>query len=379
MASNVLITGATGHLGPHLIAELLRLEAFDRIYVAARPSEHAAAARVAAVERLARTTLASGASARSCTRVIPLAADVHAERLALAPAEWREIAERIDVVIHAAADTRFAAPVETLERANVHATRTVCGVAAQCRRLRQLLFVSTACVAGRRVGRVAEQIADDSPGFVNGYEQTKWQAEQIVAASGLPARIARLTTCLGSHRTGYVHRFGAVHHLVHWVSRGLVPMVPGSADSRIDLISTDVAAAWLARAAVQDPSGVAVCHVALGDEAIPLDSLLDVVTSRLAVDGRGAQVKRPLVVDRGTFEAFQEMVRSSGDALFARVQGSAGAMLPSLLYPKTYETETAERCWGGALPHPDWRTLLSEVIGFGHERRWGLSRSEACA
>jgi nucleoside-diphosphate-sugar epimerase len=214
---------------------------------------------------------------------------------------------------------------------------------------------------------------DDSGGFTNPYEQTKWEAEQAARASGLPLRIARLATCVGSHETGYVHRAGALHHLLHWTARGLVPMIPASADSRLDLISTDVAAAWLARACARPPDDVDICHVALGNAGIPLDAMLDTVIPLLASRFRSRDI-RPMLVAPSVFQAFSDMVRVSGDALFARVQQSAAVVLPALLHPKTYDTANAERCWGGCLPHPDWRQLLTRVVGSEVER-WTVRRA----
>src|SRR5688500_3096856 len=300
----ILVTGATGHLGPHLIAELLRAGDFDRLYVVARHGTEPAALRVKAVERIAREHLAQQGVTRVSASIVPLCAgdDVSG------------IVRDITVIVHAAADTRFAADPELLRGANVEATAAVCGLAERCPRLRQLLHVSTACVAGRRTGHIPETIDDDRAGFANAYEQTKWQAEQVVVSSGLPARIARLSTCAGRHVTGYVHRFGALHHLLHWMSRGLVPMVPGSADTLIDIVSTDVAAAWLARAAATDVAATEICHVALGDGGIPLATLLDVIIALVGGGGRG-RVQRPLVVDETVFRSFNDMVRRSGDAL----------------------------------------------------------------
>jgi hypothetical protein len=133
------------------------------------------------------------------------------------------------------------------------------------------------------------------------------------------------------------------------------------------LISTDVAAAWLARAATLPPEALEVCHIARGREAIRLGDLLDTLTELLNSGRR--RVPRPLVVDHGAFSAFNEVVRLSGDALFARVQASAGAVLPSLLYPKVYETGQAEGCWGGALPHGPWPELLRRVIAASDLKR----------
>ena len=367
----ILITGATGHLGPHLIAELLRASDFDRVYVTARRTGEPAASRVRTVERIARKSLTEQGCDPMASSIVPIDADLVQGRRAIADGDLRRIEDDVEVIVHAAADTRFGAPLETLKTANVGGTLTACRIAERCRHLRQFLFVSTACVAGRRTGRIPETIVNDPVGFANAYERTKWEAEAVVVSSGLPCRIARLSTCAGSHVNGYVHRFGALHHLLHWMSRGLVPMVPGTAATPIDVISTDVAAAWLARAAGRDPMGVEICHVALGDRAIPVDALLDLVIPLLDAEGRG-RVKRPALVAEPVFESFTRMVGLSGDALLARVQASAAAVLPSLLHPKTYDTSSAERCFGAPLPHADTAALLSRVIDFGRSQRWGV-------
>jgi thioester reductase-like protein len=371
----ILITGATGHLGPHLIAELIHTSDFDRLYVVARDAGgEQAALRMERVRRAADALLAARGVRASGGRVVT----VDAQRFRSGANHRHDILRSVSVILHAAADTRFAAPLEVLRTTNVEGTREACRLAEHCSRLRQFLFVSTACVAGRRTGRIFEQVLDDSADFANPYERTKWEAEQIVLASGLPARFARLTTCAGSHVNGYVHRFGALHHLLHWMARGLVPMVPGSPTTPIDLISTDVAAAWLARACVRDTDGLDVCHVGLGDDAIPLDALVDHVFPLLENDGR-KRLHRPLLVDEPVFRSFNQMVRLSGDALLGQVQESASAVLPSLLFPRIYDTTHANRCWGGPLPHPDWRLLLTRVANFGRAHRWGYERiGESC-
>jgi nucleoside-diphosphate-sugar epimerase len=362
---SAIVTGATGHLGPHLVAELLRLDAFEHIYVVARRSGHSAEARVRAMERIARSRLEVRGDPANRGTVVA----IDAASFESGSPSTRRLREEATVVVHAAADTRFTAEYEALHEANVVSTRLMCRFAATCRRLRQFLFVSTACVAGRRTGSIAEEVADDAAGFANGYEHTKWQAERVVTGSQLPSRIARLTTCVGSHEDGYVNRLGAVHHLLRWMSRGLVPMVPGDESTPVDLISTDVAAAWLARAAARPPVGVEVCHVARGTDAIRLGDLLDALTELLNDNDR-RRIQRPMIVDQKAFHAFNVMVRVSGDALFARVQASAAAVLPSLVYPKVFATENAERCWNGRLPHRPWPSLLRQVLSFCRSRDW---------
>jgi hypothetical protein len=49
-------------------------------------------------------------------------------------------------------------------------------------------------------------------------------------------------------------------------------------------------------------------------------------------------------------------------------------MLPTLLYPKVFETRSAEACWGGPLQHPDWRSLVSMLVAASVERTRALAR-----
>jgi hypothetical protein len=107
-------------------------------------------------------------------------------------------------------------------------------------------------------------------------------------------------------------------------------------------------------------------HVAAGADAIPLGELLDFIVEvfrAISPAWRQRQLRRPLVVDRGTFELFQDSIRRSGDVLFKTVLDSTGAFLPGLLHRKIYETRRAEELFGGApVPLPDWRDLLRQVI-----------------
>src|SRR5437773_1097078 len=157
-------------------------------------------------------------------------------------------------------------------------------------------------------------------------------------------------------------RMGAIHHALRWLHRGLIPMLPGSEQTPVDLISTDLAARCVARCATAVGSEVPdVIQVAAGANAVPLGQLLDFIVEQfrdLALPWRQGQLRRPMVVDRATFEMFQQSVRQSGDVLFRTVLDSTAAFLPALLHPKVYQTTRAEALMGGPLPLGDWRDLL---------------------
>ena len=380
MAQSILLTGATGALGPHILAELLHSETVERVFVVVRPAaEHDPRQRLRdSLRRLAAGTGQPWPS-RTEDRLITIAGDVRRDDLALDPQLANQVMREVDVVVHAAANTRFTAPEADLYDVNTVGTWRVLRLASRFRRLRQVLIVSTACVAGTRCGEIRERIDDDAPDFVNAYERTKWQAERLAVATDLPIRIARLSTCIGDGRTGYVHRFGAIHYALRWFMRGLIPMVPAADGACVDVIPTDVAARWLVRAAAQSVERLEVCHLAAGHGAIPIEELLEFVAQHLcATDpewGR-RQIEIPALVDSATFEAFERTALQSGDPVFRRVLESVRSFLPGLLHPKVYQTTQAAACWGGPLPLGDWRLTMAKVIDGASPRRRTLVGGE---
>ena len=371
MARTVLVTGGTGALGPHIVSELLRDGGTGRVVVLMRPGRRweercrDLQASIAHLQKLdglrhspADLTFVSGDLGMA-----GLGLDVNA-----ATAIFRDVA----VIVHAAASTRFAAPLDELRAVNVHGTRRLLDFARGCRRLEQFLFVSTVYVAGTLTGDIAEDLVAEPDSFVNAYERTKYEAERLVAAAGLPVRIARLSTCLG-HRSGYVHRFGALHQCLRWFTRGLVPVVPGSEDSRVDLIPTDMAGRWIARAAAVPVDAPEIHHVAAGAGAAPLPELIRTAIDEVRLH-HTRWIEPPLITDAETYALFERTVVHSRDPLFARVLRVAGSFFPTLVYPKVYQTRNAERLWGGPLPVSDWQSTLRNVIAYGGSRDWHGSR-----
>ncbi len=345
--AKVFLTGASGALGPALLAELLASPSVERVYAFIRPETNDGFLREIDVANRARVHCVRG--------------DVRNER----PGEQVADIGEVDVLIHAAADTRFRADEREQYRVNVEGTRNVLNWARRWPDLQRFVFVSTTCVAGTQTGRVRESLSLTPPEFVNSYEKSKWLSERLAHGAEVPTSIVRLSTVIGSERTGQVSRVGAVQHVLQWMYRGLIPIVPGSDRATVDFISTEYAARCIARTALSPKQVPAVIHCASGDDATPLSELLATAVEEFAAMSpawKSRQIDTPLIVDRGTFELFRESIRATGDVLFCKVLDSVACFLPGLLYPKQYETTCLGSLMGDSLPLGDWPALLRRVI-----------------
>ena len=272
------------------------------------------------------------------------------------------IQEEVEIIVHGAALVAFKSPLEELRRANVAGTAAMLEFARGCPRLRRFIHVSTVCVYGDRMGSAPELPVSEMPHFVNAYERSKWEAESLVLGSGLPAEIVRLAIVGGSERDGSVRRPGALHHALYWLYKGLIPMIPGTPQTRVDLISTEFAAGVIAATIASPASPGRIVHASSGTRAPSLAELLDYLSAFFAGHHRGwssGAMSRPDIVDRETFALFEKSVDQSGDILFRRVCDDARSFLPILLYPRTMCTSLAD-----SVPTTDWQTLAKQVAGW---------------
>lgn len=332
---NILLTGYTGNLG----AELARQLVGHRVYALVR-SPHV-------------------------TSTMPHVAVIPGTLEALP----NELASEIELIVHSAALTAFRAPLEELRRTNVAGTCALLDFARKCPRLRRFIHLSTTCVAGDRQGRIAEERIVPEPAFVNDYERSKWEAEELVLDSGLPVEIARLAIVAGSELDGSVLRPGALHRTLYWLYHGLVPMMPGTPDSRVDIISTEFAAGVVGALVNAPAQSGRIVHATMGESAPRLDELLDFLTTLFARHHRGwarGSVARPDIVDATTFGLFEEAARQSGDAIFRRVCDDARLFLPGLLHPRFLALSLAAE-----IPAIEWRTLAGRVFTWLHAHEWG--------
>ena len=341
----MLVTGASGYVGG-LVARRL-VDAGDEVLV-------------------------HGRTRAEIEGTTPVLGDlVDADPFAAVPAEVRR---RITGIVHAGAITRFDVDREQARSVNVDGTTKLVAFARGCQNLDSLGLVSTVYATGLRSGTVAEQLYDDGPGFANDYEWSKWEAEQVVAreADGMPWRILRVATVVADDESGRVTQYNAFHETLKLWFHGLLPLVPGSAVTRLYLVTGEfVADAVVAAMDPAQPDGVFhVAHEAAG--SLTLAEALDVVAEAFdSVDSfRRRRVLRPLLGDKESFDLLAGGVDAFGGGLVRQSLQSVVPFARQLFVGKELDNSRMRAALDGYRA-PDAADLVRRTCGHLVETRWG--------
>jgi amino acid adenylation domain-containing protein/thioester reductase-like protein len=236
---DVLLTGATGFLGAHLIRDLLQTTS-ARIHclVRARDAEHAH-------ERvLANLTQHGGPLVGAEDRVVAISADLSMARLGLSDAVWQRLADEIGTIYHNGALVNSLWPYEKLKRANVDGTRELLQLAVTGW-AKTFHHVSSDAVFDAFGYLRQASIYEDEPLshsenlFGGGYAETKWVADKLVENArgvGLDAFIYRPANIIGAAADGCGQPEDFFGRFVQGVIQlGVCPDL----DATIDILSVD--------------------------------------------------------------------------------------------------------------------------------------------
>lgn len=226
----VLITGATGFVGVHLL-QLLLAETQSQIVCLVRPRDG-----MSAEQRLreAYSWYGLGDLGEYGSRLQVLAADVSGQGFSLGPDDYRTLNLEVDAIFHLAGDTRLFGPAEDFELSNVESVRGLIRL-AETGRPKLLHHFSTLAVCGTGPAGSAAIFHEDTltvgQSFLNDYERTKFEAERLVhefIARGGSGFVYRLGNVTGHSLTGRFMRNAGDNRLVHVlqavVALGRVPV-----------------------------------------------------------------------------------------------------------------------------------------------------------
>jgi thioester reductase-like protein len=284
-------------------------------------------------------------------------------------------------IMHCAGLTRFTLSLDEARSGNVQVTRSLLAFAATCPRLLQMGCLSTLYVAGRRSGVISERDCGDmNSGFVNTYEQSKFEMEEIVreAMLRLPIAIYRLGTLIGDSRTGHVRHFNAVHHSLRLLYAGLAPMLPGYSSSPVELISDDYASAALHWLFLNSFTAGATYHLCADpNHSTTLGRLLDVTVEYFEQhrpSWRKRRIERPVIVDLATYELFVRSVEQVQNPVLLSATRSVQSFVYQLAYPKQFDrTNAAQGLSSGDVTSQPLLDYYPRVLRYCVENNWGLA------
>jgi len=341
----ILLTGATGFLGMEVLVRLL--ERTDReVLCLVRAPEHAAAERrlTGVLETLYRDP------SPYAGRVRALAGDLAGD-IAPPPGE-------LELVCHCAASISFDLALDEARTINVEGTRAMLDLARDAG-ARRFVHVSTAYVAGTRPGEFGEDMLDEGQGFRNTYEQTKWEAEHLVAQRSGDfgsIAIARPSIVMGESDSGWTPAFNVLYWPLRAFARGLFDKVPARPDGRVDVVPVDYVADGIMRLVERDATGT--FNLVSGPDAATVDLLSELACAHF-------DRPRPPYVQAGAF----------GDA----AADEHGAVYLPYFDMSVVFDDTRTRTQLG-LRAPKLREYFDALMDYADLAKWGkrgLSREEA--
>ncbi|SHM81362.1 thioester reductase domain-containing protein [Actinacidiphila paucisporea] len=198
----ILLTGATGYLGSHLLLDLLRQADAHVVCLVRAADDDAAERRLADALR----SFEQPWSSEVRRRVTVLAADLRRPHLGLSGERWAALAQEIDSIVNVAAAVDFLRGYPSLRQTNVLGPLALAEL-AMTGRPKPLHHVSSVAVFNE-VG--IEKMGEDDPvahidRLFAGYDKSKWAAEAVLRRArehGLSVTILRPGAIAGHTRTG---------------------------------------------------------------------------------------------------------------------------------------------------------------------------------
>lgn len=246
----VLLTGATGFVGAHLLAELLRDPA-RRVLCLTRQD---------GILPLRLVFDRYGLDPSALSRVTTIPGDLAAPGLGLSPQNRARILAQAGAILHCGARVHHVSPYRSLRAANVEATRDLLGLAAQAGIALHYISTLSALTPGDRI-LTEDDAASALPPPAGGYNLTKWVAEQLVAEAGrrgLPVTIYRLGSVSGSSRSG---AFNAADILGRQLQGYLASGAAPEGEALLNLVPVDYVARAICRLAGDPAQAGRVFHL----------------------------------------------------------------------------------------------------------------------
>ena len=214
----VFLTGITGLVGSAFVVALLReREDFEIVCLARKSPVKSALQRTQEIIR-------DECEFNGC----PEAADMILSRVSVIEGDVTTIEPEVmakdpvlagtDIIFHCAADVNLGKdPTGKTYRINYNGTENMVAL-AKLLNVKEFHYVGTSYIAGKLVGTAIEDNPLDS-GFNNPYEESKYKAEMMVRASGIPFSVYRPAIITGRRCDGRIRKPLAFYRILEFMAK----------------------------------------------------------------------------------------------------------------------------------------------------------------
>ncbi len=279
-----------------------------------------------------------------------LQADLGEPNLGLSAKDYASLAKSVTAILHAAAPTRFDLPLAEARASIVKTTECLARFGSSARHLEQFGYVSTAYAAGRHTGLIAEA-ALPNVGFVNSYDQAKYEAESFMRSqtATIPLTIYRPSLIVSPNS----NKYHAAVMLLKLAQANLLPVLPGQPGDLVDILTADEASAAINSLFNNHFVAGETYHVASGLLAPQIQDVLSLVQSAQAVHFTG--------YDPSAYRHALSKAVAKAPKLRA-VYHQIDCVAAYLLYPKQFSTSQTEAALGYRLGQQDATAALEQAL-----------------
>lgn len=367
-AQNVLVTGGTGYLGAHIIHELLQ-ETKATVYCLIRVSGGASPG-----QRLLDTMnfYFPGIQAEDFQhRIVMVKGDLSESDLGLSSEVRAELADKLDAIIHCAADVRHFGDSAHFEKINVRGTALLLDMirhkqGAHFHHISTVSVPEDLAMSGQWDDFVKHGDFTYDVVLENEYSNSKLQAENIVRAAmqqGVAATIYRVGNLVGRTQSGKFQRNIESNAFYRMIKAMLLLRVAPTADWYVDITPVDYASRAIVKLASQPEVDGRTFHICNREQIHYADFI-----TQLRVLGYEITLLEPMKYQKYLFQLDDSDRKTEGFELaIAQLEGD-GAHDSEYRYVCKEAQEILSR-EGIECPKPDQaltQALVSHAVAIGY-------------
>jgi thioester reductase-like protein len=372
MPEHFFITGGTGNVGLQLLPRILRKFPGSSITLLVRGANETEAAD--RIHNITETVIRDEGISDAASRIRGVHGDVLREHCGLSSSLLAQVIQETTYIVHGAATIRFDHPLKEAREINCGGTRHMLAVAEQCvtkGRLKRFVYIGTSSVSGQREGIIREDELEMGQTFFNTYEHSKCESERIVRDHfpRIPAVIFRPSIIIGDSRTGRTRSFNVIYIPLRLLSRGLLRFIPGTRETRLDLVPIDWVDDVMVHIMALERSVGKVCHVTAGpDRAARLGDVVEGAVAYFAAHAPSRRSVEVRFVTSGEFDRRRTAARGMEEALLAQLD----TLLPYVGIERLFISGTTDALLeGSGIVFPRYAEYDEKILSYCLRTNWG--------